>query len=170
MLYQVKEPEIWATVAAVSTYEVSTLGRVRHKGSGRVVNARASGGRYAHFGYQTPSGVRTMRIHRAVVETFLGPPPFNRAHTRHLDGNPINNKLSNLIWGTASENNADRKQHGTHDGGVNNSRAKLTEEQVRQIRAAPKTRGMPGKLAKQYGVKLSTIWNVLRGDRYKDIT
>lgn len=168
MLYQVKEPEVWTDVVGIPAYSVSSLGRVRNKRFGRIVTPK-SGDRYLYFAYGLGPKTRSKRVHRAVVESFLGPPPFHMAHTRHLDGNPLNNKLSNLIWGTASENNADRKRHGTHDGGVQNSRSRFTVEQVREIRMAPKVRGMPGKLAKKFGVSASAVRNVILGTRYKDV-
>jgi hypothetical protein len=51
---------------------------------------------------------------------------------RHLDGNPINNRLENLRWGTHKENKADAIKHGTaHDIGMESS--KRTPELRRQL-------------------------------------
>jgi len=33
---------------------------------------------------------------------------------RHLNGNPHDNRLDNLSWGTPSENMLDKARHGTH--------------------------------------------------------
>ena len=55
------------------------------------------------------------RIHRIVLETFVGPRPLGM-ECRHLDGNPINNRLENLKWGTRSENQQDAVRHGTSGG------------------------------------------------------
>lgn len=34
--------------------------------------------------------------------------------TRHLDGDPGNNKVDNLVWGTIEENRRDTVKHGNH--------------------------------------------------------
>jgi len=47
---------------------------------------------------------RNMFIHRLMCETFL-PNPENKPMVNHKDGNKLNNKLNNLEWVTAAENN-----------------------------------------------------------------
>jgi HNH endonuclease len=56
---------------------------------------------------------RTQQVHALVLEAFVGPRPAGFV-TRHLDGNPANNDLTNLRWGTHSENVRDSIAHGTH--------------------------------------------------------
>jgi hypothetical protein len=53
----------------------------------------------------------TIKLHRLVLEAFIGPRPQGMV-CRHLDGNKLNNRLSNLLWGTPAENAADRVLHG----------------------------------------------------------
>lgn len=56
---------------------------------------------------------RSARVHQLVLEAFVGPPgPGQEA--RHLDGDKANNRLSNLAWGTHTENMRDAIRHGTH--------------------------------------------------------
>ena len=52
-------------------------------------------------------------IHRLVLLAFVGEMPEGM-QCRHLDGDAGNNNLSNLAYGTASENQLDRVRHGTH--------------------------------------------------------
>ncbi len=56
---------------------------------------------------------RTRRVHCLVLEAFVGPRPEG-AECRHLDGDPTNNHLDNLAWGTNSENKYDVVRHGVH--------------------------------------------------------
>ena len=50
------------------------------------------------------NGVRkNCSIHRLMGLTFL-PNPLNKAHINHIDGNKLNNALSNLEWATEREN------------------------------------------------------------------
>ena len=55
------------------------------------------------------------RAHQLILEAFVGPRPHGY-ETRHLDGNPLNNQLTNLKYGTQSENQHDSIRHGTHAG------------------------------------------------------
>lgn len=50
-------------------------------------------------------------VHRLVIETFQGPPPFDGLVCRHLDGNRQNNNLDNLRWGTPRQNALDTAEH-----------------------------------------------------------
>lgn len=58
-----------------------------------------------------------MTVHKIVMLAFVGERPEGM-ETRHLDGDPTNNCLSNLAYGTAVENAQDQLRHGTN----NNSR------------------------------------------------
>ena len=67
-----------------------------------MVNLRLDGRRYPTL------------VHRAVLAAFAGPAPDDRPITRHMDGDPTNNHLANLRYGTNSENELDKVRHGTH--------------------------------------------------------
>lgn len=53
-------------------------------------------------------GNKTYLLHRVLAETFI-PNKNNKDYVDHIDGNTLNNNLTNLRWATASENNANRK-------------------------------------------------------------
>lgn len=52
-------------------------------------------------------------IHRMVMEAFVGPRP-DGMEVRHLNGDPSDNRLDNLVYGTHAENMQDAIAHGTH--------------------------------------------------------
>jgi hypothetical protein len=58
---------------------------------------------------------------------------------RHLNGNPGDNRLENLSWGTHKENMIDRNGHGKFHPliGEKHPNSKLTETDVRVIRRLP---------------------------------
>jgi len=59
-------------------------------------------------------GVRkSVLVHRLVLEAFVGPCPEG-SEARHLNGDPQDNRLVNLRWGTRSENILDQVEHGRH--------------------------------------------------------
>lgn len=53
-------------------------------------------------------------VHNLVLLAFVGPRPDDKPETRHLDGDPTNNRLENLRYGTSKENADDQRAHGTH--------------------------------------------------------
>lgn len=63
-------------------------------------------------------------VHALVARKFLPPKPHSgRFEIRHLDGDKLNNRASNLAWGTPKENAADRETHGRTSKGARHSAA-----------------------------------------------
>ncbi len=79
---------------------------------------------YLQTGVRTSDGKWCSRfVHRLILETFVGPRPEGK-QTRHLNSNPRDNRLVNLRWGTAKENDNDKEKVGTHCRGEKNGKAK----------------------------------------------
>ncbi len=74
------------------------------------------------------------RVHRLVLEAFVGPCPERMEACHFPDRNPANNRLGNLRWDTHEGNEQDKKTHGTYQFGENNPIAKLTWEKVDEMR------------------------------------
>jgi hypothetical protein len=51
-------------------------------------------------------------VHRLVAEIWLPDPLPGQIQVRHLNGDPFDNRLENLAWGTARDNAEDRMRHG----------------------------------------------------------
>lgn len=98
--------EVWAEVpASDGLYLVSNLGRYFSVRSGSFLRGSQATTGYILF----PVGdQKSMTAHRIVLLTFDGDPPSEK-HTdgRHLDGHKTNNVITNLKWGTRSENMLD---------------------------------------------------------------
>lgn len=67
---------------------------------------------YVHVTLSKDGKTARRAVHRLVAEAFLGPRPTKRHQVAHWDGDPGNNKLSNLRWATPVENFGDRLRHG----------------------------------------------------------
>lgn len=120
--------EVWASVAGwEGLYEVSDLGRVRslprlvpHWRGGlarrpaRIMRTSIDKDGYRTVCLSRPSTRQTVKVHRLVALAFLGDPPPSKPLCLHIDGDPQNNRLSNLRWGSHSENEQDKLRHGTH--------------------------------------------------------
>lgn len=97
-------------------YEVSDDGRVRSLPR-RNTKGRELRFGTTHNGYLTvtfsANGRREARtVHRVVADAFLGPLPEG-LHRAHCDGDKTNNAVSNIRYVTPSENERDKRRHGT---------------------------------------------------------
>jgi len=111
---------------------------------------------------------RCVPIHRLVLCAFVGPCPPG-SQSRHLDGDPTNNALSNLAWGTALQNSIDRDSHGMTARGIGHWFAKLSDDDVRAIRAAPRTYGSRQVLAARFKISASVVSKIRGGDTWRHV-
>lgn len=87
-------------------YKVTSTGRVFNPNGEEVGWTDAVGYRRVKI------GTKTHKVHRLVLQAFVGPCPDGQ-QVRHLDGDKENNNLRNLRYGTGAENTADKVRHGT---------------------------------------------------------
>lgn len=129
----------WHDIPGYPGYQITRSGRVRNtshrqgvrRGQDLKHHIDPLGYRCLHF--VVDGRQRKLRLHRLLLLTFVGPPAAGQTHTRHLDGDPANNDLSNLAWGTPKENAADVDVHGRR---ARTYSRQFTDEEVREIRAA----------------------------------
>lgn len=112
------QQEQWRPVIGFDGYEVSNLGRImsfrRHVRPYLMRGALKSPDGYRMVQLRDGiSGGRLRLVHCLVAEAFIGPRPEG-SQVRHLDGDKSNNIVSNLTYGTASENAYDQVRHGVH--------------------------------------------------------
>lgn len=109
---------------------------------------------------------RSYLSHRLTAEAFFGPPPSKSHHVNHIDGCKQNNSASNLEWATPAENDRHATENGLKPYGSGHWAAKLTDEQVREIRAV---RGLETyeETAARYNVHKTTIGSIQRREQWK---
>jgi hypothetical protein len=173
----------WRACPGFPDYEVSECGDVRRASGSRT---RRRGWRlrgfidsdgYIRYALLDAAKVKRVAIaHRLVAEAFIGPPPSPSHEAAHNNGSRISNHYSNLRWATRKENDADTVVHGTARVGAANGNAKLTEDDVRSIRAeyrAIKNREREGRvsdLAKAYGIHHATLIHIATGKSWAHLS
>lgn len=106
--------ERWLPVVGFEgLYEVSDLGRVRSLRTDRVLSTEMNHlrGGYVRVKFSINRKWHRSLVHRLVLEAFVGPLPEGMV-TRHLNGEPTDNRLENIVYGTQSENQHDAVRHG----------------------------------------------------------
>ena len=109
---------------------------------------------------------------RLVLTAFVGPPPTDKHEAAHWDGNPDNNKLSNLRWATGTENNLDKHRHGTMNvptgSGVKHPRAKYTDSDIALVLALCDDGYNYKEIAEATGVARHTVAKICTGKQWVD--
>ena len=109
----------------------------------------------------------TYSIHRLVALTFIENKK-NKLEVNHKDGNKLNNHVSNLEWNTTQENLEHKRINNLGKTlkaklsatGINNSQAKLDEEDVIFIRTNCETIIDIKKFSKELDVSIATIYDI----------
>ena len=103
-------------------YQVSNLGRVRSirtlvdgTVTERILKQRPLPKGHLRVALCKDGVCSDYRVHNLVLLAFVGPRPDGCVGC-HWDDDPTNNHLSNLRWGTHTENHLDRVRNGIHPG------------------------------------------------------
>jgi hypothetical protein len=165
----------WKPVIGFDGYEVSSSGEVRswrperknapYPKQPRMLKFIITPGGYRQLNLYADGKRRVVRIPVLVAETFHGPRPLNMV-LRHLNGNCLDDRASNLEWGTSQENSDDMRRHGTWLHGEPVHTAKLTHQDVLDILQST-DRGID--LAKRYGVTPGNICHIRKGRSWNHI-
>ena len=159
--------EIWRDIPGYEgLYQVSNLGRVISLPGGRrsgqiLANGRSSTGYLTVVLWKTGAG-KSYQVQSLVLLAFEGPQPDGSV-IRHLDGNKVNNKLSNLCYGTQTQNYRD-----VYD--IGRTHRKLTRSDVLEIRSALAAGENKHVLAARYGVCERAIRNIRAGRTFAWLT
>lgn len=118
-------------------------------------------GRYCKSGHVSvvlEHGGQGRPVHQLVMKAFMGEPPKGM-EILHRNGDPTDNRLCNLHYGTRTENILDTYQH-------NGRWRKLTIVDVKEIRNALQHGACGADLARQYGVSPATISSIRHKHTY----
>ena len=149
-------------------YDVSDLGRVRsltrvvitNNGprvyQGRTLKQTIGSHGYPAVGLSRGGKGRNWPVHELVAPAFLGPCPDGQ-EVRHGPNGKLDNRATELCYGTRKENFADRVRDGGTNRGERHYRAKLTREAVKDIRIRFAAGENQRVLAREYGVTSKNV-------------
>jgi hypothetical protein len=146
--------EQWLPVPGRPRYLVSDRGRVAS------VMTQATG-LYGHRSLRlgTRKDHEFRQVHRMVLEAFVGPAPQGMVGA-HLDGNPGNNRLENLVWVTQKENIRHKYEHASYP--------KMTWEKVRELRRLALTGTPQIELARRFDLSNGYVSRLVAGLAWKE--
>ena len=112
-----------------------------------------------HISVVLGHGTQGKPVHQLVMLAFVGPPP-RRCEVLHADGNPKNNALSNLRYGSRTDNILDVYRQG-------GKWRKLSVADVEEIKFGLWCGYRLSELAVLYGVSVSTISCIKTGRTFR---
>lgn len=118
---------------------------------------------YGHIGMH--DGMKL--AHRVSCEINHGPPPDDKPQAAHSCGNRACINKRHISWKNQSENEEDKKEHGTWLARISN--AKLDEDRVRMIRSEFKSGSSIRSLAVTHDTPASTIRKVVYRETWKHV-
>jgi len=153
--------ELWKPVEGYEgLYKVSNLGRVMGR-RGWILNPLRTSRTGRRWVILCDNAVRVRYfVHVLVLEAFGCKRPKGMV-CRHLNGDPNDNRIENLAWGTRAQNCLDAVAHGTHPS------AKLGEHKVREIKRRLSEGAVQRRLAAEYHVNPNAISKIAKGEAYR---
>ena len=174
--------EIWKDMPEYEgSYQVSNMGRVRSldrvvtykdgrvgKYKGKVLKPPINSGGYEIIKLSNDNRVTNKRVHRLVLETFKPHVNMGDLQVNHIDGNKLNNHLTNLEWVTGRDNILHAYDTGLITNiGEGSPNAKLSNANVLEILQRLDMGESQRNIALDYGVGQSCISQINRGVKWK---
>jgi hypothetical protein len=156
--------EEWRDVVGWAGYQVSDQGRIRN---GKQVIIKGSVYRcYPSVLLSEPGGAVRVLLHLLIAQAFIGMIPVGY-EVHHKDRDTMNAAASNLEPLPEYKHSQETKKYQPR--GESHYKAKLTEQQVREIRQAYKAGATQMHLGKVYGVSFQQIGKIAKGLTWRHI-
>ena len=158
-------------------YAASNLGRIKRLTSmtrakaGDVLKPYLGNNGYWMIGLRHGKKRKKFTVHRLIMLTFVSI-PFVNAEVNHINGDKLDNRLSNLEWVKHSDNIKHSYVLGrkiSSAPGENNAWHKLTDKTVIEIRALAEKGVKHSEIARLFNVSQTCILSVVRRKTWKHI-
>jgi hypothetical protein len=167
--------ELWEDFG--ERYKVSNFGNVdslNYRGSGkrmRMILIINNTNGYMRACLTINGTKKNYTVHRLVALCFI-PNPNNYKEVNHIDGDKLNNHVSNLEWCTCKENIRKAWELGlcTPNYGEKHGNAKIKEADVIEIFRLYNIVGwLQQRIADHFGINVSTVSGILRRKLWKHV-
>ena len=159
--------EIWKDIENyIGLYQISNFGRVKSKK--KIISKHITSSGYYRITLYNYGNKKHLKIHRLVAQAFILNPE-NKPQINHIDGDKLNNHVSNLEWCTAKENiNHSFKIGLINQCGENNNANKLTNKEILEIRDLSGILTQT-KIAEKYNITQAQVSHIINKKAWKHI-
>lgn len=134
----------------------------------RIISTESICKGYIRFSYKNRYGKsKRFSLHNIRAKAYKPKASSDMNIVRHLDGNKLNNELSNLEWGTQEQNGADYAASNKGKG-HNCPNAKFSKLQVRLIYVMADIYGANNDTAKLMGLNRNTLQSIAKRTSYQN--
>lgn len=146
-------------------YQVSNLGRIYSKKRRTCLKIKRLVGRgYYQVRLSKNGKYYYKNLHRLIAETFI-PNPNNYRTVNHINGNKLDNRLSNLEWADDC-----KQQHEACLLGLRpTTRHILTEEEIIEVYKMYSKGTSVKELAELYDTRIQQICKLVKGQRHQKL-
>jgi hypothetical protein len=95
---------MWIKIDEYPNYSVSNTGEIQNNQTGKIRKLHHDKHGYFTITLKNESGIRNLKVHRLVATAFISNPE-NKPFVNHINGIKDDNRVDNLEWSTAKENN-----------------------------------------------------------------
>lgn len=148
------------TISEYPMYDISKNGIIRNRETKKIKSQYVGSTGYYMCTLTKDKKNKPKRVHRLLAELFI-PNPNNELFINHIDGNKLNNSISNLEWCSHSYN----MKHAFRTGLINNTgekngMSKLNEEKVKEIKILLSNKVSQYKIAELFNISRSAILKI----------
>ena len=154
-----------AKIKDFPSYEADSDGFVLIKETNQIKTKRLIRG-YYYVDLNHRGSRRNLRLGRLIANCFLDNPE-NKAQVNHIDGDCLNDKLSNLEWCTVSENQIHKNRLARDRGTYKKPKGKrkFSDKEILKVKSLREKGLLHKDIANKLGMGVSTVTHILLGSR-----